>query len=93
MLNLNFKNIEELVFYDTELQKKLPIRYFSIFEQWRIAKRVPLIAGLGKQAFLDLLNTLNEEDIDILEDYFGQKIIVEKLNYGMASNITIPLAD
>ena len=93
MLNLNFSNIEELVFYDTEAQKALPPSYFSIFEQWRIAKRLPMLGSIGKQAVLDLLNSLTESDILTLEGYFQDDIFVEKLNYSITRNLKIPLAD
>jgi hypothetical protein len=93
MLKFNFSNIEELVFHDKEAQKMLPTGYFSVFEQWRIAKRLPMLSGIGKQAVLDLLNLLTEEDILSLEMYFGDKIVVEKLNYSITRNIKVSLAE
>jgi len=71
----------------------LPPSYFSIFEQWRIAKRLPMLGGIGKQAVLDLLNSLTDEDVQALELYFGDKIFVQKLNYSIARNLKIPLAE
>ena len=92
MLDLNLTNVEELVFYDREVQKLLPDSFFSIFEQWRIAKRLPMLSGIGKQAVLDFLNILTDQEIETLELYFGQKIIVEKLNYSVSINLKVPLA-
>ena len=92
MKYLNFSNVEELIFQDRDAQKVLPPHMFSLFEQWRLAQRVPFLRELGKQALLDLLGGLNdEEDIPVLEEYFGEKIIVERLNYNVAENIRIPL--
>lgn len=91
MLYLNFSNTEDLIFFDTTVQRLLPNHMYSIFEQWRLAKRIPFLREIGKQAILDFLNGLNDEDIVVLEDYFGDKIVVEKLNYNIALNIKVPL--
>ena len=93
MLYLNFSNIEELIFFDKPLQNTLPVNLFGLFEQWRLAKRMPFLKELGKNAVLDLLNNLTDEHIEILEQYFGEKIIVERLNYSIALNIKVPLSD
>jgi hypothetical protein len=93
MLFLNFSNVEELIFYDTVAQSKLPVHMFSIFEQWRLAKRIPFLREMGKQAILDFLNTLTEKDVSVLEEYFGKKIVVEKLNYNVAFDCKVPLSE
>lgn len=93
MLYLNFSNAEELVFFDADVQRFLPDHMFSIFEQWRLAKRIPYLREMGKQAILDFLNTVTDDDVIVLEEYFGQKIIVEKLNYSVASNYKVPLSE
>lgn len=93
MIDLNFSNIEELVFYDKEAQNMLPPSYFSLFEQWRIAKRLPMLGSIGKQAVLDLLNSLTDDEVRSLETYFGDKIIVERLNYSVNHNLKVPLAN
>ena len=71
----------------------LPPSYFSIFEQWRIAKRMPMLKSIGKQAVLDLLNTLTESDIVSLETYFQESVFLEKLNYSITRNLKVPLAE
>lgn len=93
MLNLNFSNVEELVFYDKALQNLLPIHMFSVFEQWRLAKRIPFLKEIGKQAILDFLNNLTEADLHTLEHYFDDKIVIEKLNYSIVLNFKVPLFD
>jgi len=93
MLYLNFSNAEELIFWDTAVQRLLPVHMFSIFEQWRLAKRVAFLREVGKQAILDFLNTLTEEDVAVLEQHFGEKIVVERLNYTVAMDLKIPLAE
>lgn len=93
MLNLNFSNVEDLVFYDTEVQRLLPIHMFSVFEQWRLSKRLPYLRDLGKQAVLNFLNNLNDDEIEILEHYFGEKIVIERLNYSIVFNFKVPLLE
>lgn len=93
MLDLNFSTAEELVFHDRNVQNALPPHYFSLFEQWRIAKRLPMLKSVGTQAVLDFLNSLNSEDIERLEEHFGEKIMVEKLSYSIARNFKIPLSE
>lgn len=93
MLKLNFSNAEELIFFDTDVQNLLPPEMFSIFEQWRLAKRVPYLASMGKQAILDFLNVLTDDDLFVLEQYFGKKIEVEKLNYTVVQNFKIPVSE
>lgn len=93
MINLNFSTVEELIFYDTSVQSRLPAHMFSLFEQWRLAKRVPYLREIGKQALLDFLNTITDKDVATLEEYFGDKIVVEKLNYNIVLNIKVPLSE
>lgn len=93
MIDLNFSNVEELIFYDKEAQKMLPSSYFSLFEQWRIAKRLPMLKDIGKQALLDFLNGLTDADIESLELYFGESLAVERLNYSIAQNVKIPIEE
>lgn len=93
MLHLNFSNAEEIVFYDRQLQQRLPAHMFGIFEQWRLAQRVPFLRDLGKQAILDFLNGIEDDEISIIEKHLNQKIIVERLNYSVALNLVVPLAD
>lgn len=91
MLKLNFSNVEELIFYDTEAQKMLDPELFSTFEQWRLSKRVPYLDSIGKQAMLDFLNNISDNDVLSLENYFGKKIIIEKFNYKIVKNIKVPI--
>lgn len=52
-----------------------------------------MLKGIGKQALLDLLNTLTDEDIVALEMYFGKKVIVERLNYSIVRDFKVSLSD
>jgi len=92
-MNLNFTNVEDLIFYNNEVQKLLPSHMFSIFEQWRLSKRVFYLAELGKHAILDFLNALTVDDIQVLEVFFGEPVFVEKLNYDISNSITVPIEE
>lgn len=91
MIYLNFTNVEQLIFQDPELIKLLSSANFSYFEQWRLSVRIPYMREIGKQAMLDFLNNIEKEDLELLESYFDEKILVEKLNYNTTFNLKIPL--
>jgi hypothetical protein len=93
MKNLNFSNVEELIFRDEEVQRKLPNHFAGLFEQWKLGTRLPVLRQLGKSAMLDFLMQLEEEHIAILEEYFGESIRVETLNYNTVENIVVPLSE
>ena len=91
MLELNFSNVEELIFYNLEVQQILPMDMYSFFEQWRMSKRIPYLKAIGQQAVLDFLNSLNDQHIEALESYFGEPIFVDRLNYSLCHNVKIPI--
>jgi hypothetical protein len=93
MKSLNFSNVEELVFMDKNIQDILPPAMRVHFEQWKLAKRVPLLAQMGKHAILDFINGLEDDHILILEEYFGERIFVERLGYSLSMNYKIPISD
>jgi hypothetical protein len=93
MRHLNFSNIEELVFRDPEVQRRLPKDLFNYFEQWRIGQRMPMLRQLAKSALLDLLDKLNDQHIAVLEDYFGERVIVEKMIFQTVRTLKVPLEE
>lgn len=93
MKHLNFSTAEELIFRDSGAQQVLPSYFASYFESWRLGKRVPMLRQFAKTAILDFINQLDESHTKTLEDYFGEKVIVEKLNYNIVRNIKIPLSE
>lgn len=89
---ISFSNAENLVFTDNQLTQMMQ-KHFSIFEQWRLGKRIPYLRNMGKKAILDFLNVLDDDDIELLENYFGEKIEIEKLNYNIAVDYKILLSE
>lgn len=91
MIFLNITNVESLVFQNSELRKLLSSTMFNYFEQWKLGLRVSFLKEVGKQAILDFLLNVGDYEIDILEKYLGEGVIVEKLNYNRVLNLKIPL--
>jgi|688.fasta_scaffold719042_3 hypothetical protein len=93
MIILNFSNVEDLIFYDSSLHKKLSPDFFSIFEQWKLSKRISYLRDMGKRSLLDFLNLIDDENLKILEEHFNNKVVVEKLDYNIVENFKIPLEE
>ncbi|CAE7860279.1 unnamed protein product [Symbiodinium microadriaticum] len=66
---------------------------FSYFEQWKMGKQMPFLKQIGKSAMLDFLNNLNDEHISILEEYFGERVVVERLDYSVATSIEVTMSE
>jgi hypothetical protein len=93
MQYINFSNVEKLIFENSEkIIKLLPSYYSSFFEQWKLGRQLPMLKQVGRSAMLDFLNHIREEDIVKLEEFFGERIIIEKLNYSTVKNLKIPLS-
>lgn len=90
MLKIDFNNIEELIFQNEEIQRLFPHYCVNYFQQWKMGKQFPFLQSLVKKSILDFLNEL-EQYVDILENYFQEKIIIEKINYNMVLHTKIPL--
>jgi hypothetical protein len=91
MIKLDFSNVEELIFLNEKVRNVLPPFFASYFESWTLSKRVPMLKQLGRQAMYDLLNELNEDHILSLEEFFGERIMIEKLIYNAVKNIKLSL--
>jgi len=92
MQHINFSNVEELIFENSdEIRGLLPAYYSSFFEQWKLGRQLPMLKQVGRSAMLDFLNHIREEDVAKLEEFFGERIVVEKLNYSTVQNLQVPL--
>lgn len=93
MIKLDFSNVEQLIFLNEQARHVLPAFFANYFESWRLGKMVPALRQIGKQAMYDLLNGLSEDHILSLEEFFGERIVVEKLNYNAVKNVRLPLEE
>lgn len=82
---LNFHNIEELVFYDEQLKKKLP-EFADLFNQWAFSKQHIGFRQLTNRLISDFLGNIQEEQKVILEKYFGTKITINNIEYQIVKN-------
>lgn len=83
-MEINLNNIEQLIFFDKKLQVLLP-EYRHLFDQWQLGQRVPGMKTLAQRSILDLLNSLNKKNITVLEEYFKNTIVVEKINHKLVA--------
>lgn len=84
-MQINIKNIEELIFYDRKLQKFFP-EFQHFFNQWQLGQNIPALKTLAKRSVVELLNSLEEKHLKILEDYFQEKIFISKLDNNIIAN-------
>ena len=90
MLVVNLQNVEELIFQDNNVRQLLPeLRH--LFDQWMLSKRIPSLRSLRLQSFMDLLNGLSADHIAKLEEYFEDGLVIDKLDYHIVKNLTLPL--
>ena len=91
MVLLNLQNIEELIFLDNMVRTLLPdLRH--IFDQWLLSKRVPTLRSLRLRSLMDMLNSLSNEHIRKLEEYFQDSLALDKIDYHIVRNVTLPLS-
>lgn len=84
-MEINLRNIEEAIFFDKKAQALLP-EFRHLFDQWQLGQRIPGMKTLGQRSVLDLLNSLNEIHIRKLEEYFGDTILVDKLDHRLVAH-------
>lgn len=92
MTNINLKNIEELLFKNNDVKNLFPeLRH--VFDQWLLSYRFPILNTMRKQAMMDLLNALDENHVKKLETFFGNKVIVDKLDFHTVKNLKFSIND
>lgn len=84
-MKINLKNIEELIFFNKEIQQLFP-EFRHLFDQWQLGQRIPGMKTLGQRSILELLDSLDYDKISKLEKYFEDLVIVEKMDHKLVSN-------
>jgi hypothetical protein len=92
MININLQNVEELIFQNKELWRKMPDLVY-LRDQWRMSKMTPMLRALGKRSFLDFLNKVSKKHEDIISEHFGQPVTIDKLDRHIIKNITYSIDD
>lgn len=86
-MEINIQNIEEQIFYDKKIRNLLP-DFKNLFEQWTISQTIPGMNFLGLQSALELLNSLEEKHVQVLEEYFSDEILIERLDHRTVANFS-----
>ncbi len=89
---LNFENVEEQVFRDRKLCRRLP-EFSELFNRWRVAQQSSAGRQVARRAVMDFLNSLESEHIKKLKDYFQEDVLGETLNYNLVKNDQIVVDD
>lgn len=78
-MEINLKNIEEIIFFDKKVQAILP-EFKSLFDQWVLSHRVSGLKQMAQHSVIELINSLSHEHIKKLSEYFNEDVYVNKLN-------------
>ena len=84
-MELNLKNIEDLIFFDRKVQDLLP-EFRHLFAQWTLSNRVPGLKNLSVKTAIEVLNTLEAEHVRRLEEYFGTTILLDKMDVALVKH-------
>lgn len=83
---INIQNLESIILNDQKFQKLLPEQ---LLVHWKFAVKNGL-NSIAKKTLLDILDSLNE---NILSEYFGCTITLNKIDYSIVKNITLSVND
>jgi len=88
-MEITLYNIREKIFSDSEAQKKL--YYFKqIFDQWNISYSVGGMESRLKSMELELLNSLDNEHIEIIKEHFNvSEVTIRKISNNLSKNYKI----
>lgn len=89
MIYLNIQNIEEFIFKNKKIHKILP-EFDQYFKQWEFGCKFNM-KHLIQNSFIHLLDDLEESHLNILSEYFEDKVEVQKVHHFMVQNINTDL--
>lgn len=92
MLNINFQNVEELIFQNKEVWQKMPDLIY-LRDQWRISRMTPMLRALGKKSVLDFLSKISEKHEKIISEHFDSPVTIDKLDRHVIKNIQYSIND
>ena len=88
---INISNVEKLIFYDKKVQQLFP-ELTSTFQKWAIGVRSG-INSIAKDALLEFLEKVTEEQLKKLESYFSSPVSTEKQDKHLIKNSVINIKD
>ena len=90
-MQINLQNVEKL-FKNKHIHDLLP-EFKHLFDSWIMSQRMPALRNLGKRSLVDFINSLEQNHLVILEEYFGEDITLDKLDYHIVRNIETTLSE
>lgn len=78
-INLDYNNVEEIVFENKRVVASLP-QYKHLFDSWLLSKRVTTLKNLGQRSLLDFLETITEDDVEIISIVTNIDVVFNKVN-------------
>jgi hypothetical protein len=88
MIILDFENVQEFVFSDSQLRNQLP-KHRHLFDSWILGVRVPAMRQLSKRSVLEFLETIDDEDLKIISDHIGEEVELEQLDYHIVKELNM----
>jgi len=86
MININIRNIEELILKNSKITSQLPdLRH--LFDKWLLSYRIPALSNMRKEALMDLLNSLDGSHVEKLARLIGDMVFIEKLDHHIVRNL------
>lgn len=89
---INFQNVESLIFHNENIRPYLPQNLQNHIYQWQMGRKASFLRQTAKRAVFDFLNDLKDEDLELLSEFFGEQIRVEKLDYKSVKHLKLPLS-
>jgi hypothetical protein len=84
-MQINFKNIEEVIFYNDSVWKKIP-DLIHLRDQWRISKMTPMLKAMGRKAMLDFLRTIKPHHEEAISEHFKEYITIDRIEHNLVVN-------
>lgn len=91
-MEINLYNVEEKIFSNSELQKKLP-DFKEVFDQWKFAKMVGGMASKLREMEISFINAIDQRHVDVLNTHFECVVIVKKINNNITKSFQFSIHD
>lgn len=91
-MNINFQNVEDLIFQNKELWRKMPDLIY-LRDQWRMGKMIPMLKSLSKKSIIDFLSKVSNDHEKIISDHFNCPITIDKLDRHVIKNVQYSIED
>jgi len=84
-ITITFQNTDQIVFQDSKLRKLLP-DFQQQFQTWALARQTPELKAMGQKAVIDFLSLVEAKHVKIMEEYFNDKVVVDKIDTNVVAN-------